>query len=216
MQRKLCCHCCTLTRQTSQSWLKIDGNAANSTLRSCGGRFLMLLLLQNIPEDEYEADRMDCLVSESTEFLIFELGAYMTMALLSVLLLLGVHCEIPVLMLPYLLMQLLLVTLLAVLHTMLALVSTGSSMGYGFLVVTICAAFIGMTSYLWVTQYNCYRQSIEKRRCTCGKASEAMRKCADSGMYHTEEKQDDYSALGAVFTMYALTMLNNENNQTQG
>ncbi|XP_023702850.1 uncharacterized protein LOC111862029 isoform X3 [Cryptotermes secundus] len=196
--------------------LKIDGNAANSTLRSCGGRFLMLLLLQNIPEDEYEADRMDCLVSESTEFLIFELGAYMTMALLSVLLLLGVHCEIPVLMLPYLLMQLLLVTLLAVLHTMLALVSTGSSMGYGFLVVTICAAFIGMTSYLWVTQYNCYRQSIEKRRCTCGKASEAMRKCADSGMYHTEEKQDDYSALGAVFTMYALTMLNNENNQTQG
>jgi hypothetical protein len=46
-------------------------------------------------------------------------------------------------MLPYLLMQLLLVTLLAVLHTMLALVSTGSSMGYGFLVVTICSAFIG-------------------------------------------------------------------------
>jgi hypothetical protein len=52
-------------------------------------------------------------------------------------------------------------------------------------------------------------------RCTCGKASEAMKKCAESGMYHTEEKQEDYSALGAVFTMYALTMLNNENHQTQ-
>jgi hypothetical protein len=49
-------------------------------------------------------------------------------------------------MLPYLLMQLLLVTLLAVLHTMLALVSTGSTIGYGFLVVTICVTFIGKRS----------------------------------------------------------------------
>jgi hypothetical protein len=71
-------------------------------------------------------------------------------------------------------------------------------------------------TYLWVTQYNCYRQFVEKRHCTCGKASEAMKKCAESRMYHIEERQDDYSALGAVFTMYALTMLNNENNQAQG
>jgi hypothetical protein len=71
-------------------------------------------------------------------------------------------------------------------------------------------------SYLWVTQYNCYRQFVEKRHCTCGKASEALKKCAESGMYHIDEKQDDYSALGAVFTMYALTMLNNENHQAQG
>jgi hypothetical protein len=43
-----------------------------------------------------------------------------------------------------------------------------------------------------------------------------MQKYAESAVYHTEEKQDDYSALGAVFTMYALIMLNNENNQAQG
>jgi hypothetical protein len=43
-----------------------------------------------------------------------------------------------------------------------------------------------------------------------------MNKCAESGMYRIEERQDDYSALGAVFTMYALTMLNNENNEAQG
>jgi hypothetical protein len=49
-------------------------------------------------------------------------------------------------MLPYLLIQLLLVTLLAVLHTMLALVAPDSTIAYGFLVVTICSTFIGKTS----------------------------------------------------------------------
>jgi hypothetical protein len=43
-----------------------------------------------------------------------------------------------------------------------------------------------------------------------------MKKCAQSGLYHVDERQEDYSALGAVFTMYALTVLNNENNQAQG
>lgn len=41
--------------------LKVDRNAVNSTLRSCGIRFSLLLFLQNILEDEYKADRMDCL-----------------------------------------------------------------------------------------------------------------------------------------------------------
>jgi hypothetical protein len=71
-------------------------------------------------------------------------------------------------------------------------------------------------SYLWVTQYNCYRQFVEKRRCTCGKASEAVKKSPENGMYRMEDRQDDYSALGAVFTMYALTMLNNEDHQAHG
>jgi hypothetical protein len=41
--------------------LKVDRNAVNSTLRSCGIRFPLLLFLQNVLEDEYKADRMDYL-----------------------------------------------------------------------------------------------------------------------------------------------------------
>ncbi|KDR06600.1 hypothetical protein L798_03574 [Zootermopsis nevadensis] len=71
--------------------------------------------------------------------------------------------------------------------------------------------------YLWMVQYNCYRQFVEKRHCTCGKLSIVTSESGDRGtFYTTEEFEEDYSALTAVFTMYALTMMDNENNHAQG
>jgi hypothetical protein len=35
-------------------------------------------------------------------------------------------------------------------------------------------------------------------------------------MYHAEGSQDNYSAFSTIFTMYALTMMNNEHNHVQG
>jgi hypothetical protein len=51
--------------------------------------------------------------------------------------------EVPLLMLPYLLVQLLLVSVLVLAHTMLALVSAGSNVTYGMLLVFVCVVFIG-------------------------------------------------------------------------
>jgi hypothetical protein len=67
-----------------------------------------------------------------------------------------------------------------------------------------------------MVQYNCYRQFVEKRRCTCGEAIKVMPHYPDSVTYHTEGSQENYSALSAVFTMYAVTMMNNEHNHAQG
>lgn len=75
----------------------------------------------------------------------------------------------------------------------------------------------GILTHLWVTQYNCYRQFVEKRHCTCGKASKAAPQSMVRGSLHLEEAvQNDYSALTAAFTMYALSMMNNENSHPQG
>jgi hypothetical protein len=66
-------------------------------------------------------------------------------------------------------------------------------------------------------QYDCYRQFVEKRHCTCGKASKATSQCMEPSTLRPEEaSQNDYSALTAVFTMYALTMMNDDNNHAQG
>lgn len=73
----------------------------------------------------------------------------------------------------------------------------------------------GIVTFLWMVQYNCYRQFVEKRRCTCGEAIKAMPQYPENVMYHAEGSQDNYSALSAVFTMYAVTMMNNEHNHAQ-
>jgi len=72
----------------------------------------------------------------------------------------------------------------------------------------------GIVTFLWMVQYNCYRQFVEKRRCTCGEVIKAMPQYPE--MYHAEGSQENYSALSAVFTMYAVTMMNNEHNHAQG
>lgn len=68
---------------------------------------------------------------------------------------------------------------------------------------------------MWVVQYNCYRQFVEKRYCTCGEATKVMSQCPERVVYEAEGSRDDHSALSTVFTMYALTIMNNEHSQPQ-
>jgi hypothetical protein len=65
--------------------------------------------------------------------------------------------------------------------------------------------------FLWLVQYNCYRQFVEKRHCTCGEAIKAMSPYPENVTYHTEGSQGDYTVLSAVFTMYALTLIDDDN-----
>jgi hypothetical protein len=79
------------------------------------------------------------------------------------------------------------------------------------LVLKSVTSVSGVFTFLWLVQYNCYRQLVEMYRCNSGKEMKAMSEYSGCVTYHSEGNQGDCTVTNAVFTTHALTMNEDDN-----
>lgn len=168
-------------------------------------------------------------VTDTNGWLMFDMAATATNAVLYFFLIVGIHCNVPVLMLPHLMLYFALVPTLTFLDTVFTISYDYTPANFMPKSVT-CIILIALQVYLWITQYNCYRQMVEQKYCTCDlplhKPSPVVTTTPAPApppspppqpphWIQQEEERDVEGSLSAFLTLYTLSMMDNQNQHTE-